>query len=203
MLIRLTETDLKNIIHGVVTEILREPLYTNTINKKDPSKRNHSYVGRDKKYGISKHIGGEYYVHANYANRISQDMFEEGIRILKQKIPDFKFNIVVFPDKLQNSNPRYVKFVNCSTFDTDREPLRGEGYKINLDDGLVKRMSGDNTIYHHKWTWVDDDYDGFNVDDSYNWSKEWLNTLEEPANGNSLQCWNMQLGKYNLQIDKK
>ena len=84
-----------------------------------------------------------------------------------------------------------------------REPLRGEGYKINLDDGSVKRMAGDNTIYHHKWTWVDDDYDGFNVDDSYNWSKEWLNTLEEPANGNSLQGWNTQLGKYNLPIDKK
>lgn len=56
MLIRLTETGLKNIIHGVVSEILREPLYTNTINKKDPSKRNHSYVGRDKKYGIETYI---------------------------------------------------------------------------------------------------------------------------------------------------
>ena len=52
MLIRLTETDIHNMVCEAVTEVLREPLYTNTINKKDPSKRNHSYIGRDKKYKL-------------------------------------------------------------------------------------------------------------------------------------------------------
>lgn len=202
MVIRLTEGDIHTIIKETINEVLREPLYTNTINKKDPNKRNHSYIGRDKKLGIGKHIGGEYYVHVNYVDRINSNMFQEGLKILQKELPNFKFNIVVFPDKLENSNPRYVKFVNCTTFDSDREPLRGEGYKVNLDDGSVKRMAGDNTIYHHKWAWVDDDYEGFNVEDSYNWSREWLDKLEEPANGMSLKGWNKQLDKYNLKHDR-
>lgn len=179
----------------------RDPLYTNTINRKDPTKRNKTFIGRDKKYGVGKHIGGEIYVHRNYANRISQDMYEQGISILENnpQFKGFQFNLVVFPDKLENSKEPYVKFVNCTTFDSDREPLRGEGYKVNLIDGSIKRMSGDNTIYHHKWQWVDDDYDGFNVDDSYNWSKEWLGKLDEPANGNSINGWKTQLQKYGLK----
>lgn len=179
----------------------RDPLYTNTINRKDPTKRNKTFIGRDKKYGVSKHIGGEIYVHINYANRISQDVYEQGISILENnpQFKGFQFNLVVFPDKLENSKEPYVKFVNCTTFDSDREPLRGEGYKVNLMDGSIKRMSGDNTIYHHKWQWVDDDYDGFNVDDSYNWSKEWLGKLDEPANGNSINGWKTQLQKYGLK----
>lgn len=179
----------------------RDPLYTNTINRKDTTKRNKTFIGRDKKYGVGKHIGGEIYVHKNYANRISQDMYEKGASILENnpQFKDFQFNLVVFPDKLENSKELYVKFVNCTTFDSDREPLRGEGYKVNLSDGSIKRMNGDNTIYHHKWQWVDDDYDGFNVDDSYNWSKEWLGKLDEPANGNSINGWKTQLQKYGLK----
>lgn len=179
----------------------RDPLYTNTINRKDPTKRNKTFIGRDKKYGVGKHIGGEIYVHKNYADRISQNMYENGLFILNKdpQFKDFQFNLVVFPDKLENSKEPYVKFVNCTTFDSDREPLRGEGYKVDLTDGSIKRMNGDNTIYHHKWQWVDDDYDGFNVDDSYNWSKEWLGKLDEPANGNSINGWKTQLQKYGLK----
>lgn len=179
----------------------RDPLYTNTINRKDPTKRNKTFIGRDKKYGVGKHIGGEIYVHRNYANRISQNMYEQGVSILENspQFKNFQFNLVVFPDKLEHSKELYIKFVNCTTFDSDREPLRGEGYKVNLTDGSIKRMNGDNTIYHHKWQWVDDDYDGFNVDDSYNWSKEWLGKLDEPANGNSINGWKTQLQKYGLK----
>jgi hypothetical protein len=196
MKLLITEKQYKSLFHET-----RDPLYTNTINRKDPTKRNKTFIGRDKKYGVGKHIGGEIYVHRNYANRLSQDMYEQGISILENnpQFRDFQFNLVVFPDKLENSKEPYVKFVNCTTFDSDREPLRGEGYKVNLTDGSIKRMSGDNTIYHHKWQWVDDDYDGFNVDDSYNWSKEWLGRLDEPANGNSINGWKTQLQKYSLK----
>ena len=200
MIVRLTESDIHQLITEVIDEI-RPTLYTNTINKKNPDKRNHSPIKRSK-YGVGKNIGGEIYVHVNYVNRIPQHLYEPALKLLKnnEHTSNFNFNIVVFPDKLDNAQTPYVKFVNSSGFDTEREPLRGEGYRVNLQDGNIKRMSSDNTIYHHKWNLVDDDYQGFNVDDSYNWSKEWLDKLDEPANGNSLEGWNNQLDKYGLPI---
>lgn len=182
---------------------MRDTVYTNTINRKDPSKRNKSPIKRSK-YGVGKEIGGEIYLHAKYADRIPQSLLEPALDILRsnQETANFNYNVIVFPNKLDNSKEHYVKFVNCSGFDTEREPLRGEGYKVDIDNNTIKRMSGDKTIYHHKWLWVDDDYDGFNVDDSYNWSKQWLGTLDEPANGNSVDGWKTQLAKYNLKEHK-
>lgn len=36
----------------------------------------------------------------------------------------------------------------------------------------------------------------------FSYSKEWLDKLDEPANGNSLEGWNNQLDRYGLPHDK-
>lgn len=81
MIIKLTESDLHQIIKEVINEI-RPTLYTNTINKKDANKRNHSPIKRSK-YGVGKNIGGEIYIHVNYVNRIPQNLYETALKILR------------------------------------------------------------------------------------------------------------------------
>ena len=45
---------------------------------------------------------------------------------------------------------------------------------------------------------VDNDYIGFDVKASWEWSKKWLSTLRETADGNSKEAWEAQLHKFNL-----
>jgi len=41
-------------------------------------------------------------------------------------------------------------------------------------DGSQIGKRNEKKIWHHKWTFVDDDYRGFDVDASFNRSKAWL-----------------------------
>ena len=68
---------------------------------------------------------------------------------------------------------------------------------MNLETGEIKEGYS-NTIYHHKWLFVKDDYTGFDIDESYEWSKEWLSKLPEKADGTNQERWINQLRKYNI-----
>ena len=45
---------------------------------------------------------------------------------------------------------------------------------------------------------VDNNYTDFNVRESWEWSRTWLNLLQATANGTSLQAWEEQLETINL-----
>lgn len=155
-----------------------------------------SSIQRSRKYGVGKEIGGEIYFHKSYADEIvPSDILEDAIDILQDKFPNFRYNCMKYDPKRKR-----IAFQECPDFDTAREPVVGDWIAIELDlDGSFNVTRGhSNYIFHHKWIFVRNNYSGFNVKDSWNWSRTWLNILKETSDGNGIARWNNQLDKYNL-----
>lgn len=136
-----------------------------------------SVIKRSPKYGVGKEIGGQIYVHKNYANMVAP----EGIRvkaemILEEKKPDFKYNCIMYDTR----KPESIRFDEAPDFDTAREPTPGNMISVNTETGdIIERKSAQ--IWHHKWLWVLEDYTGFDVQESYEWSKTWLEKISHPS----------------------
>ena len=92
--------------------------------------------------------------------------------------------------------PHIVRFDTCEGFDTFDCPFVGRLFYV---DTITHRITFGHTsqIFHHKWLWVRPDYDGFDVQESYEFSKLWLSKFEEPASG-YIEKWEEQLRKYNI-----
>ncbi len=156
-----------------------------------------SVIKRSTKYGVGKEIGGSIYVAYEYADRvIPSDILDESIDILESEYPDFVYNCVRYDPK---SNQ--VSFQECPDFNISREPKVGDYVTVNYETGSCKTGHSDY-IFHHKWLWVMNDYTGFDVSESWNWSKEWLSKLKETSDGNGISRWNNQLIRYNLPLDE-
>ena len=154
-----------------------------------------SPIKRSNKYGVGKEIGGDIYFHKNYADKIvPMDILSNAKQILQQKYPDFQYNCMRYSPKTGA-----VSFQECPDFDTAREPKVGD-YITVMSDGTVKTGHSEY-IFHHKWLWVSDDYTGFDVNQSWEWSRQWLNTLQETSDGNGIGRWNAQLNKYGLPVE--
>lgn len=150
-----------------------------------------SKVSRSNKYNVGKVIGGKIYFHKTYDYKILPTNVFDVYLHHREECP-FKFNCIRY-----NLNTHQVALVECPDFDEAREPVVGRMFLISLS-GLTKVTPFYNHLYHHKWTFVDNDYTGFNVRASWEWSKKWLAVLTEPANGTSMQGWTNQLKKFNL-----
>ena len=125
---------------------------------------------------------------------IPNDILDEAVAALQYDYPEFEFNTVKYNPKTQ-----VISFQECPDFDTAREPKVGD-YVIVKPDGTTKRGHSEY-IFHHPWLWVTNDYTGFDVSKSWEWSKKWLSVLQEPSDGNGIARWNAQLDKYNLPHD--
>lgn len=151
-----------------------------------------STVGRSPRYGVGKFIGGAFYFHKFYAD---EAMDREGyflFNLALEKCP-FEFNCVK-----HNLNTGDVYLVECPEFDTAREPRVGRMFGIRYDDQTTFVTKSYPQIFHHKWIWVKNDYTGFDISESWEWSKKWLSILKEPADGSNLNNWEQQLKRYNL-----
>jgi hypothetical protein len=138
---------------------------------------------------VGKQVGPQLYVHKNYANKvIPQELLSKGVSL----IGDFKYNCVMWDSKLN-----VIRFDESPDFDTAREPHVGNFIKILSDGNIVNGSS--QTIWHHKWLWVMDDYTGFDINESKEWSKLWLSKVAEIAKGGSDAAWGSQLAKYGLK----
>ena len=88
-----------------------------------------------------------------------------------------------------------LRFDEAPDFDTAREPTVGKMLTIcSVGEATQSKSSA---IWHHKWMWVLDDYSGFDVGESYAWSKKWIGVLTEAAKG-SLKSWAEQLQAHRL-----
>lgn len=155
-----------------------------------------SVIKRSNKYGVGKEIGGSIYVAYEYADRvIPANILDKSLEILESSYPDFEFNCVRYDPKLSQ-----VSFQECPNFDTAREPKVGDFVTVNYENESCKTGHSEY-IFHHKWLWVMNDYTGFDVAKSWNWSKEWLSTLQETSDGNGIQRWNAQLTRYGLPLN--
>lgn len=159
-----------------------------------------SSIQRSPRYKVGKEIGGNIYVHKDYADFVVPGtILRSTERALEEEYPDFKYNCLKYdPTKFR------ISFQEVPDFDSAREPKVGDYVIVEYHPSrsVVLKKGHSDYIYHHKWNWVQNDYTGFDVDESWNWSKQWLSTLLEPSDGNGIARWNAQLDKYNLPHDE-
>lgn len=144
------------------------------------------------KFGVGKLIGGQLYFHRRYATKVLDG---DAVELLDDFTPDcpFIFNCVRYDLKSGS-----IALVEAPDFDRAREPVVGRMFTIK-PDGSTSVSRSYNQIWHHKWLWVMNGYPGFNVGNSWEWSKKWLSVLTEPADGSNLENWEAQLAQFNLQ----
>ena len=115
--------------------------------------------------GVGKDIGGEIYLHRQYEHLVpDQVALAESKRVLGVSFPDVEYNALKF------SKDGFTFFA-AQDFDTADEPTAGHWVRVR---GNVCKSGSTNSIWHHKWLWVDDDYSGFDVEASFRRSQAWL-----------------------------
>lgn len=70
-----------------------------------------------------------------------------------------------------------VSLVESPDWDSAQEPIVGNAYKVTSAGIKLTKQKKNPQIYHHKWTLVDEDYKGFNIQDSKKRSDEWLEKM--------------------------
>ena len=154
------------------------------------------------RYDVGKVIGGRIYIHNDYLDTIAAknpafaDAYDKAVSLLRSKYPDFEYSCISYSPKENN-----ILFQEAPGFDAEREPVVGNMVKVDLNNDTVGPMRYAKQIWHHKWQWVDNDYPGFDVRKSWEWSREWLNNVQGESKGGSLEAWNKQLDEYGLPHD--
>ena len=121
---------------------------------------------RSARFGVGKEIGGAVYVHRQY-----ESLLPFAVQKAKSFLPmEFSYTVVKF--KLSDET---VSFIQSADFDSADEPTVGDLYTIKADGSAsFRRKLNDPWIYHHKWLFVADDYEGFIVESSKTRSSQWL-----------------------------
>ena len=155
------------------------------------------------RYGVGKMIGSKIYFHKSVWDKIvPADIWEKAHCIInslstQQKLwqmgcVEWEYETLCYDLK----NPAVLRFDSCPGFNLQREPVVGWMMFVDTENERVS-FKNNQQIYHHRWLWVQPDYEGFDVQQSYEWSKHWLSKLPEVACGYSHK-WNEQLKKYNI-----
>lgn len=121
---------------------------------------------RSRQYGVGKEIGGAVYLHRSYETKLGS-VIEEA----KSHLPaEFIYTVVKY-----RSDTATVSFIHSPDFDTIPEPMVGDIWIVFADGrSQLRRQAADPFIYHHKWLFVADDYDGFDVEESKQRSLTWM-----------------------------
>jgi len=142
---------------------------------------------------VGKQVGSALYVHKLYASEIiPKKILDKALDIMTRSNPDFNYNTLMWDVKRN-----VIRFDEASDFDAAREPHVGEYITVFLNGESSPKRGESNNIWHHKWLWVKDDYKGFDVDKSKDWSRVWISKLGEPAKGSDL-TWKSQLNNVGL-----
>ena len=121
---------------------------------------------RSKRYGVGKEIGGAIYVHQLY-----ERVLGEAVPAARRRLPaGWRYTIV----KLHLAR-RIVTFVQSPDWDDSPEPTVGDCWTVRADGTVTfRRQADDPFIYHHKWLFVAEGYDGFDVSASVEHSRRWM-----------------------------
>lgn len=146
------------------------------------------------KFGVGKQVGSKIYFHKFVWDKIiPKDVWNRALEVLEiNKLKLIWFQTVCYDFK----QPNIVRFDTCPGFNLQKEPMVGHMFFVDVNTGIVTDKYN-NQIYHHKWLWVTENYEGFDVQESYEWSKLWLSKLPETASGRPY-LWEEQLKKYNI-----
>jgi hypothetical protein len=133
--------------------------------------KRHGYVG--------KRIGDYIYFHRDYwlcVDAVDKEVYDDITYLLPSS---FDFNIVKYP--MKKSDDMKITFLWSPDFDSSDEPYIEE-YVIYYADRKYSEhfctqkhvIPKKKQIYHHKWLFVADDYEGFDVKKSMERSEKWL-----------------------------
>ena len=125
---------------------------------------------RRSKWGVGKVIGGRIYVHRDYVDRLPeplQRLYSDATQAMQGVDPNFRWNATAIDLKGDK-----VTLMEAPDFDTADEPHVGVYWTVA--PGKPPKRGQTSQIWHHKWLWVDDDYRGFDVDQSFERSRKWL-----------------------------
>lgn len=145
-------------------------------NKFSLKTKNGSIIKRSH-YGVGKQMGKTIYLHHTYAkDYIDREVYTNAINHLPNN-NEFIWDIVKYDES--NGN---ISFISSPDFNDVDEPTVGNSYLIKINGEVKFTKQKDNfQIYHHKWLFVKDDYEGFNVEDSKKRSEYWL-TISDKIN---------------------
>jgi hypothetical protein len=132
----------------------------------EPEQRVIEMPTRSRRFGVGKEIGYAVYVHREYEERLGST-----VEWAKRHLPEaYEYTVV----KLNQRNDS-VSFILCPSFDLDHEPAIAAIIVVSADGVTQRRTTPtDPFIYHHKWLFVDDDYRGFDVEESKARSQQWI-----------------------------
>ena len=151
----------------------------------------------NKKYPVGKVVGNQVYFHKNYLDDMPKEAQDLYYKALEKLPEDHNFNTLMY-EPASKGKPARIRFDESADFDTAREPTPGK--YISIDDAGNVKSGKTDQIFHHKWMWVADDYPGFDVDNSYNWSKQWAQTLNKAPSGYKNK-WEQELKDAGLPIE--
>ena len=128
----------------------------------------HSEEKKHKRVG--KRVGNNLYIHVSAMDTLSN----EEIFLVYQKIclelNYFEYNILKI-----NTKESKVSFIDSPDWNIASEPEVGDCYSVN-EKNEVKFIKSKGQIYHHKWQFVKEDYEYFDVAKSKIWSDTWQNS---------------------------
>ena len=159
-----------------------------------------------------KKIGGCVYMHISMRTKVDEkikNMIADAERVFRKVIgmKDFMEVEIVKVDVKNNK----VSFIKSPDWDTAREPLVGDAYMIDLNENAplrkrtVKITKSKGQIYHHKWMFVADDYQGFDIEESKKWSEKWQSVIPAERGIKSRigykKYWDEYLKEYGLNVE--
>ena len=159
-----------------------------------------------------KKIGGCIYMHISMRTKVDEKIkntLADAERVFRKVIgmKDFMEVEIVKVDVKNNK----VSFIKSPDWDTAREPLVGDAYMIDLNENAplrkrtVKITKSKGQIYHHKWMFVADDYQGFDIEESKKWSEKWQSVIPAERGIKSRigykKYWDEYLKVYGLNVE--
>jgi hypothetical protein len=106
--------------------------------------------------------------------------------------PNFEFNCVRLDIKHGS-----VRLDEAPDFDTAREPHVGKWWFCQCDG--FNRKGESRAIWHHKFLWVKDSYEGFDVCASMRWSQKYCSVLSSVPKSSD-KSWKEQLESVGLKM---
>ena len=143
-------------------------------------------------YDVGKVIGGAVYVHVRYVlDVVPPDLLAKAGAL----VVGFNWMAVRYDPKKGT-----VRFDEAPDFDSAREPRTG--YMVTVfPNGTTRNSKGSadlpsspsDRIWHHKWMWVRDDYNGFDVAESKRWSGVWPLRIKNKSKIGTRALWEAAL----------
>lgn len=137
------------------------------------------------------------YVHRSAVHTLP-DEWHSLVAHMMQKIPG---EYVDFAIVKVGTKTEAVSFIKSPDWDSANEPSVGDGVVV-YPNGEILFTNAKGQIYHHKWAFVDPDYQGFNVEESKKRSEMWQSILPRTREVKSRigyrKYWDALLEQYNI-----